>query len=62
MSNAFKQALLGYEGKLSVFSPAPPEMLPLDIIGPEEVEALLGLATQWFRHRGRATCPITSPW
>jgi pilus assembly protein CpaE len=45
--DAFKQALLGYEGKLSVF-PAPPEVLPLDIIGPEEVEALLGLATQCF--------------
>ena len=44
---AFKQALLGYEGKLSVF-PAPPELLPLDLIGPEEVEALLNLATQCF--------------
>ncbi len=44
---AFKQALLGYEGKLSVF-PAPPELLPLDLIGPEEVEALLTLATQCF--------------
>ena len=43
----FKQALLGYEGKLSVF-PAPPELLPLDVIGPEEVEALLTLATQCF--------------
>ncbi|NKX44189.1 AAA family ATPase [Roseicyclus persicicus] len=44
---AFKQALLGYENKLSVF-PAPPELLPLDLIGPEEVEALLNLATQCF--------------
>lgn len=44
---AFKQALLGYEGKLSVF-PAPSELLPLDLIGPEEVEALLNLATQCF--------------
>ena len=44
---AFKQALLGYEGKLSVF-PAPPELLPLDLIGPEEVEALITLATQCF--------------
>lgn len=44
---AFKQALLGYEGKLSVF-PAPPELLPLDLIGPEEVDALLNLATQCF--------------
>ena len=44
---AFKQALLGYENKLSIF-PAPPEVLPLDIIGPEEVEALLALATACF--------------
>lgn len=44
---AFKQALLGYDGKLSIF-PAPPEVLPLDLIGPEEVEALLNLATQCF--------------
>lgn len=43
----FKQTLLGYEGKLSVF-PAPPELLPLDLIGPEEVGALLNLATQCF--------------
>jgi pilus assembly protein CpaE len=45
--DAFKQALLGYENKLSVFS-APPELLPLDLIGPDEVEALLNLATQCF--------------
>lgn len=44
---AFKQALLGYENTLSVF-PAPPELLPLDLIGPDEVEALLALATQCF--------------
>lgn len=46
-ADAFKQALLGFESKLSVF-PAPPEMLPLDLIGPDEVEALLNLATQSF--------------
>lgn len=45
--DAFKQALLGYEGKLSIF-PAPPEILPLDLIGPEEVDALLNFATQCF--------------
>jgi pilus assembly protein CpaE len=45
--DAFKQALLGYENKLSIF-PAPPELLPLDLIGPDEVEALLNLATQCF--------------
>jgi pilus assembly protein CpaE len=45
--DAFKQALLSYEGKLSIF-PAPPEVMPLDLIGPENVEALLTLATQCF--------------
>jgi len=45
--DAFKQALLGYEGKMSIF-PAPPELLPIDMIGPEDVEALLNLATQCF--------------
>lgn len=45
--DAFKQALLGYENKLSVF-PAPPDVLPLDLIGPEDVDALLGFATQCF--------------
>jgi pilus assembly protein CpaE len=46
-ADGFKQALLGYDGKLSIF-PAPPEVMPLDLIGPEEVEALLNLATQCF--------------
>jgi pilus assembly protein CpaE len=45
--DAFKQALLGYDGKMSIF-PAPPELLPIDMIGPEDVEALLNLATQCF--------------
>ena len=45
--DAFKQALLGYENKLSIF-PAPPEVLPLDLIGPDEVDALLGFAAQCF--------------
>lgn len=45
--DAFKQSLLGYGGKLSIL-PAPPEVLPLDLIGPDEVEALLNLATQCF--------------
>lgn len=46
-ADAFKQALVGYEGKLSIF-PAPPEVMPLDLIGPDDVEALLALATQCF--------------
>lgn len=45
--DAFKQSLLTYEEKLSVFS-APPEVLPLDLIGPDEVNALLDFATQCF--------------
>ncbi len=45
--DAFKQALVSYQNKLSVFT-APPEMLPLDIIGPEEMDAILSLATQCF--------------
>lgn len=44
---AFKQALVSYDGKLSVFT-APPEIMPLDIIGPEEMEAILNLAAQCF--------------
>jgi pilus assembly protein CpaE len=46
-ADGFRQALVGYEGKLSIF-PAPPELLPLDLIGPEDVSALLNLATQCF--------------
>jgi pilus assembly protein CpaE len=45
--DAFKQALLHFEDKLAVF-PAPPEVLPLDLIGPEEVGALIDLASQCF--------------
>ena len=44
---AFKQALQTHEGKLSVFT-APADLLPLDLIGPEEVEALLKLAQECF--------------
>jgi pilus assembly protein CpaE len=45
--DAFKQALVGYGDKLSVFT-APPEILPLDIMGPAEVEAILNLAQASF--------------
>ena len=44
---AFRQALQTYDGKLSVFT-APADILPLDLIGPEEVEALLKLAQECF--------------
>lgn len=46
-ADAFKQALLSFNQKLSVFT-APAEILPLDIIGPEEVNALLTLARETF--------------
>ncbi|MCU4655186.1 AAA family ATPase [Roseibacterium sp. SDUM158016] len=45
--DAFRQAMVGYGDKLSVFT-APPEILPLDIMGPAEVEAILNLAMQTF--------------
>ena len=44
---AFLQALTPYKDKLSVFT-APADVLPLDLIGPEEVETLLRLARDNF--------------
>ena len=44
---AFKQALQSYDGKLSVFT-APSDILPLDIVGPEEIGALLDFAQSCF--------------
>jgi pilus assembly protein CpaE len=46
-AEAFKQALLSFNQKLSVFT-APAEILPLDIVGPDEVNALLTLARDTF--------------
>lgn len=45
--DALKQALQTYDGKLSVFT-APADILPLDLIGPTEVAALLKLAQECF--------------
>ncbi|MBO6601956.1 MULTISPECIES: AAA family ATPase [Paracoccaceae] len=45
--DAFKQALVDYHGKMSVFT-APAEIIPLDMIGPEDVEAILNLASECF--------------
>jgi pilus assembly protein CpaE len=45
--DAFKQALLSFQNKLSVFA-APPEIMPLDIIGAEEMDAILNLASECF--------------
>ncbi|MEM7488679.1 MAG: pilus assembly protein CpaE, partial [Pseudomonadota bacterium] len=44
---AFQQALTPYKDKMSVFT-APADVLPLDLIGPEEVTALLKLARSTF--------------
>ena len=44
---AFRQALGTYREKLSVFT-APGEILPLDLIGPDDVSGLLGLARKCF--------------
>ncbi|MEJ6391513.1 AAA family ATPase [Gymnodinialimonas ulvae] len=46
-TDGFKQALIGFEDKLSVFT-TPSEIVPLDIIGPDEVSAVLDLAAQCF--------------
>ncbi|GAA5065167.1 AAA family ATPase [Roseibacterium beibuensis] len=45
--DAFRQALVGYGDKISVFT-APPEILPLDIVGPEDLDALLNYAQECF--------------
>lgn len=44
---AFRQGLLTYQEKLSVFT-APAEIMPLDLIEPGDVAALIGLAKQCF--------------
>lgn len=43
--DAFKQAIVSYGDKLSVFT-APSEILPLDMISPEDVMAILKLARE----------------
>ncbi|WP_224813873.1 AAA family ATPase [Hasllibacter sp. MH4015] len=45
--DAFKQALVGFEDRLSVFT-TPAEIVPLDIIGPDEVTAIMDLASECF--------------
>ncbi|MEM7710301.1 MAG: AAA family ATPase [Pseudomonadota bacterium] len=46
-AQAFRQALTVHKEKLSVFT-APADILPLDLIGPEEIRALLTLARTTF--------------
>jgi pilus assembly protein CpaE len=45
--DSFRQALQTYEGKLSVFT-APAEIIPLDMIGPEDVDRILTQASELF--------------
>lgn len=45
--DAFRQALVAYGDKLSVFT-APPEIVPLDIMSATEVHAILDLAQRCF--------------
>lgn len=45
--DSFRQALVSYDGKISVFT-TPAEIVPLDLIGPAEVNAVIDLATQCF--------------
>ncbi|MCT8161367.1 CpaE family protein [Pseudoruegeria sp. SHC-113] len=46
-ADSFMQALLTYNDKLHVLT-APPEMLPLDILGPEDVDAIIEIARTNF--------------
>ncbi len=46
-SDSFKQALVGFQDRLSILT-TPGEIVPLDLIGPEEVTALINLAAQNF--------------
>jgi pilus assembly protein CpaE len=46
-ADAFKQAMLVYGSELSVFT-APGDVLPLDLITQEDVERLIGFATEQF--------------
>ncbi|MFY0621561.1 MAG: AAA family ATPase [Pelagimonas sp.] len=45
--DSFGQALADYEGKFQVFT-SPPDILPLDMIGPAEVKVLLDVAREHF--------------
>lgn len=46
-TDGFKQALVSYGDRLSVFT-TPGEIVPLDLIGPDEVTAVMDLASQCF--------------
>ncbi len=44
---SFGQALVAFEDRLHVFT-APPDLLPLDMIGPEEVQKIIDIACDHF--------------
>jgi len=46
-SDSFLQAMLTYNDKLHVLT-APPDMLPLDIVGPDDIARLIGIAQANF--------------
>lgn len=46
-TDGFKQALVAYQNKLSVFT-TPAEIVPLDLIGPDEVTAVINMASESF--------------
>ena len=46
-SDGFKQALVSYEDKLAVFT-TPAEIVPLDLIGPDEMTAVIDMAAESF--------------
>lgn len=46
-SESFGQALLQYENKLSVLT-APPDMIPLDFLAPDDIDRILKAARQHF--------------
>ena len=45
--DSFRSALIAYEDKVSIFT-APAEIVPLDMIGPEDIERLLEVAKECF--------------
>ena len=45
--DSFRSALISYEDKVSIFT-APAEIVPLDMIGPEDIERLLEVAKECF--------------
>ena len=45
--DSFRSTLISYEDKVSIFT-APAEIIPLDMVGPEDIERLLDIAKECF--------------